>query len=51
MGHKDWGMIRSVYGKYMPDAIPDAGEKAVQIYGENAGKNAGKDSANTVVYE
>jgi integrase len=40
MGHKDWGMIRHRYGKYMPDAIPDAGEKAVEIYGENAVRNA-----------
>lgn len=45
MGHKDWGMIRTVYGKYMPDAIPDAGEKAVNIYGENAVQNAVKASA------
>lgn len=33
MGHADWGMIRKTYGKFMPDAIPDAGEKAVGIYG------------------
>ncbi|WP_348529523.1 site-specific integrase [Nitrosospira sp. NRS527] len=35
MGHADWGMIRRIYGKFMPDAIPDAGEKAVGIYGNN----------------
>jgi integrase len=40
MGHKDWGMIRTIYGKYMPDAIPDAGSKAVEIYGQNAAQNA-----------
>lgn len=32
MGHKDWAMIRHVYGKFMPDAVPDAGEKAVKIF-------------------
>jgi integrase len=36
MGHSDWGMIRKTYGKFMPDAIPDAGNKAVEIYGRNA---------------
>ena len=43
MGHADWGMIRKTYGKFMPDAIPDAGDRAVKIYGENAGTNAGKE--------
>lgn len=32
MGHADWGMIRQIYGKFMPDAVPDAGEKAVEIF-------------------
>ena len=31
----DWGMIRKTYGKFMPDAIPDAGDKAVGIYAPN----------------
>ncbi len=34
MGHSDWGMIRQIYGKFMPDAVPDAGEKAVKIFSE-----------------
>lgn len=28
MGHADWGMIRRIYGRWMPDASPDAGNKA-----------------------
>ena len=38
MGHADWRMIRKTYGKFMPDAVPDARDKAVEIYGENAGE-------------
>jgi len=32
MGHRDWGMIRNVYGKFMPDAQPQAGGLAVQTF-------------------
>lgn len=35
MGHKDWTMIARVYGKWMPDAAPDAGSKAVEKFGKN----------------
>ncbi len=28
MGHKDWTMITKIYGKWMPDAAPDAGSNA-----------------------
>jgi integrase len=35
MGHSDWGMIRQICGKFMPDAVPDAGEKAVKIFSES----------------
>lgn len=42
MGHSDWAMIRQTYGRFIPDAIPDAGNKAVEIFGgKNAGVNAG----------
>lgn len=34
MGHKDWAMIIRVYGKWMPSADPDAGGKAVGLFGE-----------------
>jgi len=33
MGHKDWTMIARVYGKWIPDANPDAGNRAVEIFG------------------
>jgi len=32
MGNADWTMIARVYGKWMPDAQPDAGKKAVAVY-------------------
>lgn len=41
MGHSDWTMIARVYGRWIPEAAPDAGQKAVEIFGSNAGKNAG----------
>jgi len=28
MGHSDWTMIAKIYGKWMPEAAPDAGAKA-----------------------
>lgn len=34
LGHADWGMIRSVYGKFIPDMQPDAGMKAVGMFSE-----------------
>jgi integrase len=41
MGHTDWDMLRRVYAKYIKDSIPDAGQKAVQMFGKNVGTNAG----------
>jgi integrase len=32
MGHKDWTMIARVYGKWIKDAQPDAGHKAVAMF-------------------
>ena len=32
MGHNDWGMIRRIYGKYIPDAHPEAGMKACAMF-------------------
>jgi len=40
MGHSDWGMIRRVYGKWIPDAQPEAGMKAFAMF--NAAKEEGK---------
>ncbi len=39
MGHADWGMIRRVYGRWMPDAAPDAGSKAEALYGNADGQH------------
>jgi integrase len=33
MGHTDWGMIRRIYGKWIPDADPHAGGRAVEMFG------------------
>ena len=41
MGHSDWGMLRRVYAKFIKDSIPDAGDKAVEMFGEKAGIKAG----------
>ena len=32
MGHRDWGMIRKVYGRWIPDADPTAGTKAQLLW-------------------
>jgi len=32
MGHSDWTMIARVYGRWIPDAAPEAGDKAVAIF-------------------
>ena len=45
MGHSDWTMIARVYGRWIPEAAPDAGQKAVRIFAENAGKKAGISAA------
>jgi integrase len=43
MGHADWGMIRQVYGRFIPSAVNDSGDKAVALFGgENDSKKAGK---------
>ena len=37
MGHKDWGMIRRVYGRWIPQARPDAGKLESKLMGQNWG--------------
>lgn len=32
MGHSDWGMIRRIYGKYIPGSHPEAGQKACAMF-------------------
>lgn len=39
MGHKDPTMIVRVCGKWIKDAMPDGGHKAVEMFG-NSGKKA-----------
>ena len=41
MGHKDWGMIRQRYGRWIPDVDPVAGDKATSywsLHGQNTAK-------------
>ncbi len=44
MGHKDWTMIARRYGKWMPDANPDSGGKAISLYANTSEKPANKNS-------
>ncbi|MDD5298713.1 MAG: tyrosine-type recombinase/integrase [Rhodocyclaceae bacterium] len=37
MGHEDWGLIRKRYGKWMPDAAPNAGSAADALFGSGPG--------------
>jgi integrase len=39
MGHADWASLRKTYAKFIKNAIPDAGEKAVQMFNKNVVKN------------
>ena len=32
MGHSDTTMIFRNYGRWIPDAVPDAGNKAVELF-------------------
>jgi integrase len=42
MGHRDWTMIARVYGRWMPSADTEAGNKAVEKFAGNAAKFAVK---------
>jgi integrase len=37
MGHADWTMIARVYGRWMPSADAEAGNRAVEKFAVNAG--------------
>lgn len=39
MGHADWGMIRRIYGKWMPEAAPDAGRAAEAMFSKAHGQH------------
>ncbi len=45
MGHKDWSMIVRTYGKWIPEADPLAGAKAVTLWSVN--KSIGQHTVNT----
>lgn len=42
MGHSDTGMIFKIYGRWIPDAVPDAGGKAVAMFSSVPEKKAAK---------
>jgi integrase len=35
MGHRDWGMIRKTYGRWIPDVDPVAGSKAMLFWSQH----------------
>jgi integrase len=37
MGHSDWTMIARVYGRWIPDADPNAGMRAAAVFGSGGG--------------
>lgn len=45
MGHADWTMIARVYGRWMPSADTEAGNRAVEKFAGNAGEFHGKSTA------
>lgn len=47
MGHADWGVIRRVYGRFMPEAAPDAGDRACRMFWVNGQQmvNIGENAA------
>ncbi len=42
MGHKDVTMIYKTYGKWIPSAVPDAGDKAAKLFGGQSGNRTEK---------
>lgn len=47
MGHADWAMIRRIYGRWMPDAAPEAGSKAEALFGCETGNRTPGTQVNT----
>lgn len=39
MGHKDWGMIRKRYGRYIQEIDSSAGSKVMQLWSQNGRKD------------
>lgn len=42
MGHADWGMIRRIYGRWIPAEVDDAGSKAVALFCPEAAEKPAK---------
>ncbi len=42
MGHKDWGMIRKIYGRWIPEMRPEAGNRAAAPPWGNFGAKPGR---------
>lgn len=40
MGHEDWGMIRRVYGRWIPDVDKTAGSRIIQFWSQNGHNSA-----------
>lgn len=40
MGHRDWGMIRKRYGRWIPSADPEAGKKANALWKPSEDKDS-----------
>lgn len=49
LGHKDWAMIRKVYGRFMNEAAPDAGGKAEQMFSKNTDQNTDQNIDHAIV--
>lgn len=45
MGHRDWGMIRKVYGKFIPGAEQNAGRKAEAMFAPTGAADPSKKAA------
>jgi integrase len=43
MGHKDWGMIRRVYGRWIPEVDNSSGDKVMQYWSQISHKEAVND--------
>ncbi|MGH1542168.1 MAG: Arm DNA-binding domain-containing protein [Arenicella sp.] len=43
MGHKDVSMIFKIYAKWIPESLPDAGQKAEELFGGNDNKSFKKE--------
>jgi integrase len=43
MGHRDWGMIRKRYGRWIPQIDPTAGSKIIAVWSQSGHKVAASD--------